>query len=134
MPWHDLADKSLNGDLLSREEALQVLAVPDAELLDLVSACYRVRRHYHGNRMKLNMLINAKSGLCAEYCGYCSQSVLSQTGVDRYTLQSADVLVEGARQAMEVKSHTYCIVISGRRPAARELDHIREAVREIKRK
>jgi biotin synthase len=42
--------------------------------------------------------------------------------------------VEGARQAMEVKSHTYCIVISGRRPSPRELDHISDAVREIKQK
>src|SRR3970282_2617137 len=117
MPWHDLADKSLNGYLLSREEALQVLALPDAELLDLVSACYRIRRHYHGNRMKLNMLINAKSGLCQEDCGYCSQSILAQSGVDRYSLQSKEVLLAGARQALEVKAHTYCIVISGRRPA-----------------
>ncbi|OFV95739.1 MAG: biotin synthase BioB [Acidobacteria bacterium RIFCSPLOWO2_12_FULL_54_10] len=134
MPWHDLADKSLNGDLLSREEALQVLAVPDAELLDLVSACYRIRRHYHGNRMKLNMLINAKSGLCQEDCGYCSQSILAQSGVDRYSLQSKEVLLAGARQALEVKAHTYCIVISGRRPAERELDHIVDAVREIRRR
>ncbi len=134
MLWNDLAERALRGEAISREEALQVLAVPEEELLDLVAACYRVRRHYHGMRIKLNMLINAKSGLCAEDCGYCSQSVLSQTGVDRYTLQSAEVLVEGARQAMEVQSHTYCIVISGRRPTPRELDHITDAVRKIKQK
>lgn len=134
MLWNGLAERALAGEAISRAEALKVLAVPNDELLDLVAACYRVRRHYHGNRIKLNMLINAKSGLCAEDCGYCSQSVLSQSGVDRYTLQSAAVLVEGARQAMEVKSHTYCIVISGRRPTPRELDHITAAVREIKQK
>lgn len=80
------------------------------------------------------MLINAKSGLCPEDCGYCSQSVISQAGVDRYSLQSAEVLLEGARQALEVKAHTYCIVISGRRPAATELNHLARAVREIKQK
>ncbi|MBI2817043.1 MAG: biotin synthase BioB [Acidobacteria bacterium] len=134
MLWNDLADRVLRGEAITRDEAMSVLNAPVDELLELVAACYRVRRHYHGNRIKLNMLINAKSGLCAEDCGYCSQSVLSQTGVDRYTLQSADVLVEGARQAMEVKSHTYCIVISGRRPTPRELDHITAAVRQIKQK
>ena len=134
MLWNDLADRALKGEAITQQEALAVLNAPDDELLDLVAACYRVRRHFHGNRIKLNMLINAKSGLCAEDCGYCSQSVLSQTGVDRYTLQSADVLVEGARQALEVKSHTYCIVISGRRPTSRELDHISDAVRQIKEK
>jgi biotin synthase len=132
MHWHELADRSLQGALLTREEALQVLAVPEEELLDLVSACYRVRRHYHGKRVKLNMLINAKSGLCAEDCGYCSQSIVASSGVDRYPLQSKETLLAGARQAMEVKAHTYCIVISGRRPTPRELQHVTEAVREIR--
>ena len=132
MLWHELAEKTLQGQPISREEALQVLAVPQEELLDLVTACYRLRRHYHGNRVKLNMLINAKSGLCAEDCSYCSQSLLAQSGVDRYPLQTKEVLLAGARQALEVKAHTYCIVNSGRRPTPRELDYITEAVREIR--
>src|SRR5262249_40090110 len=114
MNWNKLADQALAGEPLSREQALAALRVPEDELLDLLSAAYKVRRHYHGNRVKLNMLINAKSGLCAEDCGYCSQSILAQSGVDRYPLQSRETLLEGARQAMEVKAHTYCIVISGR--------------------
>src|SRR5579885_3448593 len=134
MHWNRLAERVLQGGEISRSEALDVLGVPEPELLELISACYRVRRHYHGNRVKLNMLINAKSGLCPEDCGYCSQSVISQAGVDRYPLQSAQVLLDCAKQAMEVKAHTYCIVISGRRPAASELDHITSAVAEIKQK
>ena len=54
--------------------------------------------------MKLNMLINAKSGLCAEDCGYCSQSIVSQSGVDRYPLQSKETLLEGARQPAEASA------------------------------
>ncbi len=132
MNWHDLANQALSGQELSRESALAVLAVPEEELLDLVSACYRVRLNFHGKRVKLNMLINAKSGLCAEDCGYCSQSIVADSGVERYALQSKEVLLEGARQALAVKAHTYCIVISGRRPTARELDRVIESVREIK--
>jgi len=132
MAWHELAEQSLEGRELSREQALAVLRVPEEELLDLVAACYRVRRHYHGNRVKLNMLINAKSGLCAEDCGYCSQSIVAHSGVDRYPLQTKETLLEGARQAVKVNAHTYCIVISGRRPTPRELDHVVDAVREIR--
>jgi len=132
MNWHELADRALQGQAISRAEALAVLAIPEEELLDLVSACYRVRRHFHGKRVKLNMLINAKSGLCAEDCGYCSQSIVAQSGVDRYPLQSKEVLLEGARQALAVNAHTYCIVLSGRRPTPRELDHVIEAVRGIR--
>lgn len=132
MHWQALAEQSLEGRELSREQALEVLRVPEEQLLELISACYRVRRHHHGNRVKLNMLINAKSGLCAEDCGYCSQSVVADSGVDRYPLQSKETLLEGARQAMRVNAHTYCIVISGRRPTAKELDHVVDAVREIR--
>jgi biotin synthase len=132
MDWNKLADQALAGQELSREQALEVLRVPEDELLDLVSSAFRVRRHYHGKRVKLNMLINAKSGLCAEDCGYCSQSIVAQSGVDRYPLQSKETLLEGARQAIKVQAHTYCIVISGRRPTERELDHVVEAVREIR--
>lgn len=132
MLWHELADRVLEGGAVTREEALKVLAVSDEELLDLVAACYRVRRHFHGKRVKLNLLINAKSGLCPEDCAYCSQSLVAQSGVDRYPLQSQEVLLEGARQALEMKAHTYCIVNSGRRPTPRELDHVVAAVREIK--
>src|SRR3990172_13330333 len=132
MRWHSLAEQSLEGRELARAQALEVLRVPEEELLELISACYRVRRHYHGNRVKLNMLINAKSGLCAEDCGYCSQSIVAQSGVDRYPLQSKETLLEGARQAMHVNAHTYCIVISGRRPTPRELDYVVDAVREIR--
>jgi biotin synthase len=57
---------------------------------------------------------------------------VAQTGVNRYPLQSKETLLAGARQAMEVKAHTYCIVISGRRPTPRELEHVTEAVREIR--
>ena len=134
MIWNELAERALQGKTLSHAEAFQVLAVPEEELLDLVAACYRVRRHYHGKRVKLNMLINAKSGLCPEDCAYCSQSIVSQAGVDRYPLQSAEVLLEGARQAMEVKAHTYCIVISGRRPTPAELERITQAVVAIKKR
>ena len=132
MRWHDLADQALDGQAIAREDALAVLAVPEEELLDLVSACYRVRRHFHGKRVKLNMLINAKSGLCPEDCGYCSQSIVAESGVDRYALQSKETLLEGARQALAANAHTYCIVISGRRPTPREIDHVLDAVREIK--
>ena len=134
MFWNVLAERVLAGQTISREVALQVLSVPETQLLELVAACYRIRHHYHGRRVKLNMLINAKSGLCPEDCGYCSQSIVSQAGVDRYPLQPVDVLLEGARQALEVKAHTYCIVISGRRPTPSELNHIAGAVREIKSK
>jgi biotin synthase len=130
--WETLADKALVGELIGREEALSVLSVVDEELLSLLHATFRVRRARFGRKVKLNMLINAKSGICPEDCGYCSQSIVSTAQVPKYQLLSRDVLLDGAREAWARKAGTYCIVASGRRPSRRELAEVDAAVRAIK--
>ncbi|MBA4543329.1 MULTISPECIES: biotin synthase BioB [Thermoactinomyces] len=130
--WETLADRALAGERLSMEEGLSVLDAPDDELLPLLQAAFRVRKAYFGKKVKLNMIINAKSGLCPEDCGYCSQSIVSQAPVEKYTLLKKDVLVAGAREALSRKAGTYCIVASGRGPTEKELDEVVEAVKVIK--
>jgi biotin synthase len=116
----------------TRDEALAVLTSPDEELLSLLAAAYRVRRAAFGNKVKLNLLLNAKSGVCPEDCGYCSQSIVSTAPIPKYSLLSQDVIVAGAREAWERRAGTYCIVASGRGPSARELREVTAAVRQIK--
>lgn len=130
--WEELAEKSLRGELLTLEEGLSVLESDDEELLAVMHAAFKVRKHYYGKKVKLNLIINAKSGLCPEDCGYCSQSIVSGAPISKYPLLEKDVLLEGARQAMDMKVGTYCIVASGRGPTDRELDQVIEAVKEIK--
>ena len=71
--WDELAAAVLDGHRLTATEGLAILRADDDELLDLLAAAYRVRRCFFGNRVSLNFLINAKSGLCGEDCGYCAQ-------------------------------------------------------------
>jgi biotin synthase len=130
--WQALADRSLTGETLSREEALSALSSPDEELLGLLDAAFRVRRAHFGLLVKLNMIVNAKCGICPEDCGYCSQSIVSTAPVPKYSMLQADVLVDGAREAWSRKARTYCIVASGRGPSARELREVTAAVRRIK--
>lgn len=130
--WELLADKALTGERISQEEALAVLAADDDELLPLMHAAFRVRKTYFGKKVKLNMIINAKSGLCPEDCGYCSQSIVSTAPIDKYSMLEKDTLVAGAKKAMDMKVGTYCIVASGRGPSRRDLDQVVDAVREIK--
>ncbi|OYD06913.1 biotin synthase BioB [Paludifilum halophilum] len=130
--WERLADKALSGERLSREEGVSVLQSEDDELLSLLHAAFRVRRHTFGKKVKLNMIVNAKSGLCPENCGYCSQSIVSQAPIEKYSFLEKDVLVAGAREASERKAGTYCIVASGRGPSNREVEEVVAAVREIK--
>jgi biotin synthase len=130
--WESLADKALAAEELTREEALSILQAPDEELLALLNAAFRVRRAAFGLKVKLNMIVNAKSGICPEDCGYCSQSIVSTAPIAKYSLLSADVIVEGAREAWARKARTYCIVASGRGPSGRELREVTAAVRRIK--
>ncbi len=118
--------------MVERSEALELLASPDEELLSLLSAAFRVRRAYFGVKVKLNMLINAKSGICPEDCGYCSQSRVSEAPIPKYRMLSKEVLVAGAHEAWNRKAATYCIVASGRGPSAKDLDEVTAAVRQIK--
>ena len=130
-PWQALASRVLEGYRLTDEEGLAVLACPDAELLDLLAATYRVRRHWFGNRVQLYMLMNAKSGLCPEDCGYCSQSKVSDAEIPRYNILNRDKLMDGARVAKERGAVTYCMVISARSPNEREMKIVENVVPEI---
>lgn len=130
--WQQLASHALAGRRLTKEEALDVLACPDEELLDLLSAAYRVRRQRFGNTVQLYFLMNAKSGLCPEDCSYCSQSKISEADIPRYNILTREKLLDGARVAAERKSKTYCIVISARSPNEREMDALTTIIPEIK--
>lgn len=130
--WTDFANKALAGDVLSPEEALTVLQADDDEILPLLNAAYCVRKQYYGKKVKLNMIINAKSGLCPEDCGYCSQSIVSNAPIEKYTMLDKDTLLAGAKEALNRKAGTYCIVASGRGPTRRELEQVIDAVKEIR--
>ncbi|HMO13814.1 MAG TPA: biotin synthase BioB [Pirellulaceae bacterium] len=130
--WHTLADQVLNDVSVTREQAGEVLASRDDELLDLIAAAFRIRRRYFGNQVQLYFLMNAKSGLCPEDCHYCSQSKIAETEVERYNFLSRPKIMEAARQAKERNSRTFCLVISGRSPSEREMQAVETIVPEIK--
>ena len=130
--FQDLADRVLEGSVPSREEGLAILDTPQEKLLDLVNAAYRIRSRYFGNTIRLQMLLNAKSGACQEDCHYCSQSTISTAPIERYALVTPEKMLEGARRAAQAKAQRYCIVISGRSPLQSEITHITSAVKQIK--
>jgi biotin synthase len=130
--WKELAFEVLNGHIISKEEALDILNSTDMELLELLHGAYIIRHHYYGNKVKLNMLINTKSGLCPENCGYCSQSSISNAPIEKYRMVDQDTILKGAEQAYQLQAGTYCIVASGRGPSNHEVDQVVSAVKEIK--
>ena len=120
------------GKAITNDAALSILSSPDEELLEILHASYLIRYRYFGNKVKLNQIKNVKSGICPENCGYCSQSSISNAEIEKYTMLNKETIVEGAKQAYDMKVGTYCIVASGRGPSKREIETVVEAVKEIK--
>lgn len=130
--WSAIAAHVIDDLPIDFSTALGVLSAPDEELPAILAAAYAVRRRYFGNTVQLYYLLNAKSGLCPEDCGYCSQSRVSSAPIEKYAFLSAEKILEGAQRAADARACTFCIVASGRGPTDRELDHVLGAVKEIK--
>ncbi|MDR4945211.1 biotin synthase BioB [Neobacillus cucumis] len=130
--WLELSDRVLEGKEVTNEEALSILECPDDDVLLLMHAAFQIRKTYYGKKVKLNMILNAKSGLCPENCGYCAQSSISTTPINTYRMLDKNTILEGAKRAHDLNVGTYCIVASGRGPSNKEIDLVVEAVMEIK--
>ncbi|HVT42426.1 MAG TPA: biotin synthase BioB [Acidimicrobiales bacterium] len=128
----DLVRRGLARELPDREQALAVLASSDDELLDVVAAAGRVRRHFFANRVKLNLIVNMKSGLCPEDCSYCSQRRGSEADVLKYNWVDPATAAETADRAIAGGAKRVCLVASGRGPTDRDIDRVAETVRVIK--
>lgn len=132
MNWNLLTEKSLEGLALSRDEARGVLEAGPEETPALVAAAYAVRRRYFGNRVRLNYLLNAKSGLCSEDCRYCSQSKHASAPIQKYPWAPVEDVLQMADRAVAVHAGRFCMVASGRGPSAQELAHALECVKAVK--
>jgi biotin synthase len=125
MTWLDsLADKALARELPTRDEALKVLTSSDDELMDVVAAAFRVRLRYFGRRVKLNYLVNIKSGLCPEDCFYCSQRLGSAAGVLKYTWLKPGEVLQNAEAGVKAGAKRVCLVASGRGPSDKDVARV----------
>jgi biotin synthase len=130
--WRPLAEAALADRPLERAAARALLASPDAELPAVLWAAFAVRAARFGRRVKLCVLQNARSGLCPEDCGYCSQSAVSTADIPRYRLLPVADLVAAARRAAAAGARRYCMVVSARGPSAGDVGHFAAAARAIK--
>ncbi len=129
---NDLAEKSMAGEELSREEALAVLEWPDEEILVLMHAAYKVRHAAFGKKVRLNYLVNIQSGICQEDCGYCSQSSISDVPVEKYKLMTPEEVEAAAEKAVANKAARLCMVASMRGPSDKDVAGVAAAIRRVK--
>ncbi|MDO8567376.1 MAG: biotin synthase BioB [Dehalococcoidales bacterium] len=130
--FSELADLSLRGAPLTREQCQGIILCDDEALMALLQQAYRVRREYFGNHVHVQVLRNAKSGLCSEDCHYCSQSSVSRALIEKYPLVSRETLLTEARKAKQMKATRFCISTSGGRPSEREVEQLCGVISAIK--
>jgi biotin synthase len=130
--YRALAEDALADRPLAREDALALLHSPEQDLPAVLWAAFAARSRYFGRRVKLCVLQNARSGLCPEDCGYCSQSAVSTADIPRYRLVPVSELVANARRAVRSGARRYCMVVSARGPSAADVAHFAQAARAIR--
>ena len=130
--WDDLAEQQLAGGALGRDQARAVLAAPDSEVMSLVAAAGRLRHAHFDNWVKVNYLVNLKSGLCAEDCSYCSQRLGSEADVLKYRWLSQEDALAQAKAGVAGGAARICMVASGRGPSAGDVERVAQIVDELK--
>ncbi|MCU0640497.1 MAG: biotin synthase BioB [Candidatus Margulisbacteria bacterium] len=115
MDHQSLAAKVSAGTPVTPAEAAELIHTPDSEIFSLLAGANQLRRHFHGNKVKLCGIVNAKSGRCSENCSFCAQSAHHQTDCKVYPLMSEQDLVTAAKSAEQDLSATcFSFVTSGK--------------------
>jgi biotin synthase len=130
--FDDLADKVLAGGSVTAEEAVAVLQADDSELMEIVAAAGRLRRKHFKNTVKVNYLVNLKSGLCPENCNYCSQAMGSDAPILKYSYLSKEETLKQAGAGLKGGATRVCMVSSGRGPSERDIDKVVEMTEALK--
>lgn len=132
MNLSDMTDRALRGQSVTRDEALEILRSSDDDLMSVVAAASRVRRHFFANRVRLNYLVNLKSGLCPEDCTYCSQRLGSRAEIMKYSWADPQAVHEAVEAGIAGGARRVCMVASGHGPSTREVDRVNGMVRQVK--
>src|SRR5215208_5625108 len=116
--------------LITREEALRLGELEDhAEIEALVERAWRARVERFDDATDLCSLVNAKSGGCAEDCGFCAQSRFAEAETPMHAMMSAEQILEHAKAAEAAGAHRFCMVTQGQGLSKRDFDTVLEATR-----
>ncbi|HEY2654606.1 MAG TPA: biotin synthase BioB, partial [Solirubrobacteraceae bacterium] len=86
--------------LISRQDALDLGELEDhAEIEALVQRAWDVRRDRFADATDMCSLVNAKSGGCAEDCGFCAQSKYAEADTPMHAMMDPEQILEHARAA-----------------------------------
>src|SRR4051812_15660174 len=111
--------------LITPQEALDLGQIEDhAEIEALVDRAFRARLEHFGDSTDLCSLVNAKSGGCAEDCGFCAQSRFAEADTPMHAMMTPEQILEHARAAEAAGAHRFCMVTQGQGLSKRDFENI----------
>ncbi|GAA4036675.1 biotin synthase BioB [Parerythrobacter jejuensis] len=114
----------------AREEIAELFNLPFTELLFQAAT---VHREVHPpEEVQLCTLLSIKTGGCPEDCGYCSQSVHADSGVEATKLMDVQAVLQRAAQAKDAGSQRFCMGAAWRNPKDRDMPAIVEIVKGVR--
>ncbi len=116
--------------LITFEEALELGEVTGEEgICDIVERAWAVRTENFGDSTDMCSLVNAKSGGCAEDCGFCAQSRYAEADTPMHAMMEPDQILEHAKAAEAAGAHRFCMVTQGQGLAKRDFRKLLEGAR-----
>ena len=116
--------------LITREEALDLGQIEDrTEIEALVERAWQARRERFGESTDMCSLVNAKSGGCAEDCGFCAQSRYAEAETPMHAMMEPEQILEHALAAEAAGAHRFCMVTQGQGLSKRDFEKVLEGTR-----
>lgn len=113
----------------TREDIADLFDLPFTELLFQAATVHRA--NHPPAEIQLCTLLSIKTGGCPEDCGYCSQSVKADSGVEATKLMDVQAVLQRAAQAKDAGSQRFCMGAAWRNPKDRDMPAIVEIVKGV---
>jgi biotin synthase len=116
--------------LISFDEALELAEVSEhEEIMRIVERAWEARTDRFGDSTDMCSLVNAKSGGCAEDCGFCAQSKYAEAETPMHAMMEPEQILEHARAAEAAGAHRFCMVTQGQGLSKRDFAKIVEGAK-----
>src|SRR6187455_1587616 len=116
--------------LITRDEALALGELEDRPSIEaLIERAWRVRTERFADSTDLCSLVNAKSGGCAQDCGFCAQSRYAEAETPLHAMMEPEQILEHARAAEAACAHRFCMVTQGQGLSKRDFQKILDGAR-----
>src|SRR6476469_961775 len=116
--------------LITFDEAMELAGISERDAIPaLVERAWEVRTERFGDSTDMCSLVNAKSGGCAQDCGFCAQSRYAEADTPMHAMMDAEQILEHAEAAEAAGAHRFCMVTQGQGLSKRDFEQIIEGAK-----